>query len=152
MAHELSQAAGYIDWWKDYPYGYLHGDTTPFYIVAMDDYYAKTGDLEFVRASRESLKKAYAWCLSTDEDGDGLMDNAKAGLGALEFGSLTGIRTDIYLAAVWGKACEGMSAAGAAVGDAALSKKAGTDLARAVDAIRPKVLGRGEGPLCPRDR
>lgn len=135
MAHELSQAAGYIDWWNDYPYGYLHGDTTPLYIVAMDDYYGKTGDLEFVRASGESLKKAYAWCLSTDEDGDGLMDNAGAGLGALEFGSLTGIRTDIYLAAVWGRACEGMSRLAAAMGDASLSKKAGADQARAVEAI-----------------
>lgn len=27
MAHELSQAAGYVNWWKDYPYGYIHGDT-----------------------------------------------------------------------------------------------------------------------------
>ena len=136
MAHELSQAAGYIDWWGDYPYGYIHGDTTPFYVVAMDDYHAKTGDLEFVRSSWESLKKAYAWCLSTDEDGDGLMDNAKAGLGALEFGSLTGIRTDIYLAAVWAKACEAMERLARAAGDTALSKKAGADHARAVDALR----------------
>lgn len=32
------------------------------------------------------------------------MDNRKAGLGALEFGSLTDIETDIYLAAVWVRA------------------------------------------------
>jgi hypothetical protein len=136
MAHELSQAAGYIDWWGDYPYGYIHGDTTPFYVVAMDDFYARTGDLEFVRASWESLNEAYAWCLSTDEDGDGLMDNAKAGLGALEFGSLTGIRTDIYLAAVWARACEGMERLARAAGDTALSKRAGADRGRAVDAMR----------------
>jgi uncharacterized protein (DUF608 family) len=74
----------------------------------MDDYYSMTGDVEFVRRSWSSLKKAYAWCLTTDEDDDGLMDNSKAGLGALEFGALTGIRTDIYLAAVWVKACEGI--------------------------------------------
>ncbi|HEX2695417.1 MAG TPA: GH116 family glycosyl hydrolase, partial [Acidobacteriota bacterium] len=136
MAHELSQAAAYIDWWGDYPYGYIHGDTTPLYIVATDDYYAKTGDLEFVRAGWESLKQAYAWCLSTDEDGDGLMDNAKAGLGALEFGSLTGIRTDIYLAAVWAKACEGIERLARAAGDTGLSKKAEADHARAVDALK----------------
>ncbi len=139
MAHELSQSAGYIDWWGAYPYGYLHGDTTPFYIVAMDDYYAKTGDLAFVRASRQSLKRAYDWCLSTDEDHDGLMDNAKAGLGALEFGSLTGIRTDIYLAAVWCEACEGMERLARALGDEALSKEAGTARGRAVDAIERRL-------------
>ena len=35
------------------------------------------------------------------------MDNGKAGLGALEFGALTGIQTDIYLAAVWIRAADG---------------------------------------------
>ncbi len=145
MAHELSQAAGYIDWWGDYPYGYIHGDTTPFYCVAMDDYYAKTGDLEFVRVSWESLKRAYAWCLSTDEDGDGLMDNAKAGLAALEFGALTGIRTDIYLAAVWARASEGIERLARAVGDTALSQKAGADHARAVDTMRRRFWdGQGD--------
>jgi glycogen debranching enzyme len=101
MAHELSQAAGYIDWFKDYPYGYIHGDTTPYYIAALDEYYSATGDLDFIRQSWPSVKTAFEWCLTTDADGDGLMDNSKAGLGALEFGSLTVIQTDIYLAAVW---------------------------------------------------
>ncbi len=108
MAHELSQAAGYIQWFKDYPYGYIHGDTTPYYIVAMHDYYLMSGDQEFIRKSWPSIVRAYEWCLRTDEDGDGLMDNSKAGLGALEFGSLTGIQTDIYLAGVWIRAASAM--------------------------------------------
>jgi hypothetical protein len=29
MAHELSQAAGYVDWFKDFHFGYIHADTTP---------------------------------------------------------------------------------------------------------------------------
>jgi len=135
MAHELSQAAGYLNWWKDYPYGYIHGDTTPYYIVAVDDYYSMTGDIEFVRKSWPSLKKAYAWCLTTDDDDDGLMDNSKAGLGALEFGALTGIRTDIYLAAVWVKACEGIQRLAADMGDPDLVKRAQEDHARALDAF-----------------
>ncbi|MFC2168686.1 hypothetical protein ACFLRW_06840, partial [Acidobacteriota bacterium] len=47
MSHELSQAEGYIDWWNDYHYGYSHGDTTPYYIVAMFDYMQKSGDIDF---------------------------------------------------------------------------------------------------------
>ena len=43
-----------------------------------------------------------------DVNEDGLMDNKKAGLGALEYGALTGIETDIYLAAIWVKACKSM--------------------------------------------
>ncbi len=145
MAHELSQAAGSIDWWKDYPYGYIHGDTTPFYIVAVDDYYSMTGDIEFVRKSWPSLKKAYAWCLTTDEDNDGLMDNSQAGLGALEFGALTGIRTDIYLAAVWTRACESILRLAEAMGDPDLVKRAKNDYARALDAFRSKFWDEENG-------
>ncbi len=125
MAHELSQAAGYLRWWDDYPYAYIHGDTTPYYIAAVDDYLRASGDLAFVRDAWPSLLRAYDWCLTTDEDGDGLMDNRKAGLGALEFGSLTGIRTDIYLAAVWVRAVEAMDRMARAVGDAATAKRVG---------------------------
>jgi hypothetical protein len=56
MAHELSQAAGYIDWFRDYPYGYIHGDTTPYFIAAMDEYYSATGDLDFIRQSWPSSR------------------------------------------------------------------------------------------------
>lgn len=124
MAHELSQSAGvYIDWFGEYHYGYIHGDTTPWYLVAAGDYYRWTGDLEFVQKSWPSLKKAYEWCLSTDQNGDGLMDNNRAGLGALEFGPLTGILTDVYLAEVWVKAVGSMEILAAVVGDAVLASE-----------------------------
>jgi len=104
MPHELSQAAGYIDWWNDYHYGYIHGDTTPYYIAAMYEYVKMSGDTDFIKKSWDSLKTAFEWCLATDTNNDGLMDNKKAGLGALEYGVLTWIETDIYLAAVWVRA------------------------------------------------
>lgn len=96
MAHELSQGAGYIDWFGAYPYGYIHGDTTPFYLAASCEYVRASGDLEYLRASWSSLKRAYAWSLSVDQNGDGLMDNARAGLGSVEYGALTNLATDIY--------------------------------------------------------
>jgi glycogen debranching enzyme len=124
MAHELSQAASYVNWFKDYPYAYIHGDTTPFYIVACGDYLRCSGDVEFVRRSWPSIEKAFEWCLTTDADDDGLMDNRSAGLGALEFGSLTGIQTDIYLAAAWARACFAMERMAGAVGDSSARAKA----------------------------
>jgi hypothetical protein len=136
MAHELSQAAGYLRWWEDYPYGYIHGDTTPYYIVAVEDYFRQTADLAFLKTSWPSLLRAYDWCLKADGDGDGLMDNARAGLGALEFGALTGIQTDIYLAAVWVRANWAMLAMADAVGDRsayAAAEKNGPKAARAFD-------------------
>jgi hypothetical protein len=145
MAHELSQAAGYLRWWEDYPYGYIHGDTTPYYIVAVEDYVRSTGDLEFLKASWPSLIKAYDWCLKTDADGDGLMDNAKAGLGALEFGSLTGIQTDIYLAAVWARANQAMAYLAGAIGDKAAAEAAGKNGARAAKAVDEKFWDKENG-------
>jgi hypothetical protein len=61
MAHELSQAAGYLRWWEDYPYGYIHGDTSPYYIIAVEDYVRATGDLAFLKASWPSVLRAYDW-------------------------------------------------------------------------------------------
>ena len=145
MAHELSQAAGSIDWFKDYPYGYIHGDTTPFYIAAMDDYSQRSGDLEFIRQSWPSLVRAYEWCLTTDGDGDGLMDNRKAGLGALEFGSLTGIQTDIYLAAVWIRAAFGMEELARAVGETNFVRRAAADRKKALASFEARFWDEENG-------
>lgn len=145
MAHELSQAAGYVDWWKDYPYGYIHGDTTPYFIVAAEDLFRTTGDLAWVKKIWPALKRGFAWCRTTDGDGDGLMDNKLAGLGALEFGSLTGIQTDIYLGAVWVRACGAMASLAAAVGDGALSREAGDLEKSARRAFDEKFWDEGRG-------
>ena len=138
MSHELSQAEGYIDWWNDYHYGYIHGDTTPYYIAAMYDYMLKSGDIEFIKESWGSLKKAFSWCLSTDANGDGLMDNKKAGLGALEYGALTGIETDIYLAAVWVRAAMAMQQMAEAVADKTLGRTAAQHFLLAQKAFEEK--------------
>jgi glycogen debranching enzyme len=110
MMHELTQAAALIDWFKDFPYGYIHGDTTPYYLVALWNFLLASGDGDFLRESWPSLKKAYTWCRTTDTDGDGLMENTKAGLGASELGSLrekSGV--DIFLASVGVQAWQAMS-------------------------------------------
>lgn len=138
MSHELSQAEGYIDWWIDYHYGYIHGDTTPYYITAMYDYMQKSGDIDFIKKSWESLKKAYIWCLSTDANGDALMDNKQAGLGALEYGALTGIETDIYLAAVWVRAAMSMQRMAEAVGDKTLDRTSAQQFKQAKKAFEEK--------------
>ena len=145
MAHELSQAAGYVNWFDDYPYGYIHGDTTPYYLAAVYDYFRMTNDLEFVRQSWDSIRRAYEWCLSADEDGDGLMDNKKAGLGALEFGSLIGIQTDIYLAGVWVRAAFAMEKLAVASGEEAAARRAAEDHEKAHLAFEAKFWDEKEG-------
>lgn len=133
MAHELSQAAGYVDWFKDYPYAYIHGDTSPLYITAMFDYYRATGDSDFVKQSWPSIRRAFEWSAGTDEDGDGLMDNAKAGLGASEYGSLTRVQSDIYTAAVWVRALHVLGPLAGAAGE--------ESFADSVEPLRRKAAG-----------
>ena len=101
MAHELSQSDGLIDWWNDYHFGYNHADTSPWYLVAIGDYFRKTGDIEFIKKSWKSIVQAYKWSLSKDSNGDGLMDLKGAGLGVLEFGSLVKIFNDNYTQSLW---------------------------------------------------
>jgi hypothetical protein len=106
MMHELSQGAGYIRWFEDYPYGYYHADTTALYIIGVSDYVNASGDVALARDFWPSIRKAYDYCASTDEDGDGLMDNTKAGLAAAETGSLRSrdVLTDVFLASAWTEA------------------------------------------------
>jgi hypothetical protein len=145
MAHELSQAAGFINWFVDYPYGYIHADTTPFYIIAMYDYYLRSGDGDFIRMSWPSLVRAYEWCLTTDGDSDGLMDNSKAGLGALEFGALTRIQTDIYLASVWIRAAFSLEKLARALGETRFARRAATDCEKALASFEARFWDEKKG-------
>ena len=100
IPHEISQSAGMIKWFEEYPYGFIHADTTPFYIAAVCNYYLQSGDVEFIKELWPTLKKAYQFCVDNDTDGDGILENSKAGLGASELGSLLeNLHQDIYLAA-----------------------------------------------------
>lgn len=119
MMHELSQGAGYIKWFEDFPYGYYHADTTPLYIIAVRDYVRASGDVAFAKDIWPSMRKAYDYCVSTDEDGDGLMDNTKAGLAAVETGALRrrDVLTDVYLGATWVEAAAATAELAAMAGD-----------------------------------
>jgi hypothetical protein len=52
------------------------------------------------------------------------MDNSKAGLGAVEYGSLIGIESDIYLSAVWVRATKVMADMARSIGDKVYEEKA----------------------------
>ncbi|HXH06886.1 MAG TPA: glycosyl hydrolase family 65 protein [Vicinamibacterales bacterium] len=162
MMHELSQGAAYIRWFEEYPYAYYHAETTPLYLVALRDYVRASGDVELARRFLSSIERAFTYCLSTDEDGDGLMDNTRAGLAAVETGSLrrADVLTDVYLAAAW---TDGAAAAAElfALTDHPLATRAQEAHARAraaldrrfadddAQAIRFAVLRDGQGRLEP---
>ena len=141
MMHELSQGAGFIHWFEDYPYGYYHADSTPLYIVAVRDYVRASGDTAFARDFWPSMRKAYDYCVSTDEDGDGLMDNTKAGLAAVETGTLRNrdVLTDVFLGTVWTEAAGAMADL-AAIADPSFAATARAAADKAHAAINRRFL------------
>jgi hypothetical protein len=126
MPHEISQGAGLIDWFGRFPYAYYHADTTPLFISAMADWTRASGEVDRARSLWPSVKKAFDYCRTTDEDGDGLMDNTKAGLAAVETGKLRSrdVQTDVYLAAVWTDAARAASRLARLLGDEAFATEA----------------------------
>ncbi len=101
IPHEVSQSASLIPWFTDYSYPWASADATPLYIVAHADYLRASGDLKFAKESWESIVKAYRFALSTDTDGNGLIENTKAGHGWVEGGRLYPPHEEIYQQGVW---------------------------------------------------
>ncbi len=125
ITHEISQSAGRVRWFEDYPYAFYHGDTTPFWMLAIGELFRASGDTAFVRSLWPNVQKAFRWCVSTVGDA-GLMQNSLAGAGAIEVGDLgVGVKSDIYLAGVWVLALREMGEMADAVGDTALAADAG---------------------------
>ncbi|MEW5981424.1 MAG: glycosyl hydrolase family 65 protein [Acidobacteriota bacterium] len=142
MMHELSQGAQFIRWFEDFPYGYYHADTTPLYILAVRDYVRASGDAAFGKDVWPSLRKAYEYCAGTDEDGDGLMDNTKAGLAAVETGALRrrDVLTDVYLAAVWTEAADAAAEMAALAGDDGFAASSRAAAVKARGALNRRFL------------
>lgn len=140
ITHEISQAAGKIAWFTEYPYAFYHGDTTPFWILAFAEYWRQTADTALVRELWPQLRKAYDWSRATDTDGDGLMENASAGAGALEVGDLQiGIRSDVYMSGVWIAALDRFARMAEAVGERSLADSARGIRATAIRTIESRL-------------
>ncbi|MEJ2186282.1 MAG: GH116 family glycosyl hydrolase, partial [Gemmatimonadota bacterium] len=146
IPHEISQAAGRLPWFKEYPYTYFHGDTTPFWLLACYRYWLASGDDAFLRRHWPQILKAYHWSAATDRDGDGLMENPAAGAGAIEVGGLgEALHTDIYLAGVWVSSLAGMEAMARHMGQPALADSAAAVLKRADDTLEKEFWLDDEG-------
>ena len=125
ITHEISQAARRLDWFDAYPYAYYHADTTPYWMLALEQYWRASGDDELVRELWPAYRRAWEWCLSAETDGDGIIENTVGGLGAVEVGGLgTAIHQDIYLAGIWVAALEGAAALAERVGDRDVAEEA----------------------------
>jgi hypothetical protein len=146
IPHEVSQAAGVLPWFAEFPYAYYHADTTPFWLLALWRQWRASGDPRLVDELWPAATKAWAWCLPHDTDGDGIIENTTGGLGAVEVGAIgEDVHQDVYLAAVWTAAAGAMAEMAAARGEAGLAARARSIEARARASIESRYWIEGAG-------
>ncbi len=139
IPHEISQSAGQIRWFEDYPYPYYHADTTPYWMVALWKYWKASGNDEVLRELWPAYKKAWSWCLTAETDGDGIIENTVGGYGAIEVGGLgEGLHEDIYLAGVWITALEATGELARHFDDRRLADRAGKLRATALHTLNER--------------
>jgi glycogen debranching enzyme len=129
IPHEISQGASFVNWFKDYPYGYASADATPLYIIAMNDYVVGSGDAAFAKEKWESLRKAYEFLKST-YDARGLPQNFGVGHGWVEGGPLLPVKTEYYLSGLGAEALRALANLARATGQEEMSKTLEQDFAK----------------------
>jgi glycogen debranching enzyme len=96
---------------------YDAADSTPLYLLLAARYLAWTGDAETLEREWPRLRRAFEFCLCTDSDGDGLIENTGVGHGWVEFGRLGGHHVSLYLAGIWTAALAGLEVVARTIGD-----------------------------------
>jgi glycogen debranching enzyme len=135
MWHEISQSAGFFNWAKDYPFLYIHVDITFDFLTVLAEYNRTTGDQAFLSRHWPATLKAYQYCLSTLDKGDGLPRVPADKMSGNEQDHLT---DELTLAAAWVKAAHPMSELAASMHDEALSRQAESASLRARESIRSR--------------
>lgn len=108
IPHEISQSAGLVPWFKDYPYPYVSADATPLFILAMNDYAVQSGDVAFVKKKWDNLWRAYQFIRSTYDE-QGLAKNIGVGHGWVEGGPLLPVKNEYYQAGLAVQALNALS-------------------------------------------
>ncbi|HEY3120877.1 MAG TPA: amylo-alpha-1,6-glucosidase, partial [Vicinamibacteria bacterium] len=124
IPHEVSQSAGLLPWFTDYPYPWNAADATPLYVIAQADLWRASGDRAFLERAWDSIVRAWRFTAATDTDGNGLVENTKFGHGWVEGGALYPPHEEIYQQGVWIEASLRLAELADATGDAALAAEA----------------------------
>jgi glycogen debranching enzyme len=117
--HELSQSASVIEWRK-YPYMFVHVELSHDFLDMVADYYAITGDLQFVKQNWTALESAYRYCQSV-LDPDGLPRIPPDKQGNNEQDALS---DELTLSAGWVAASEAYAALATATGRRSAARSA----------------------------
>ena len=149
MMHEYSQSADLPAnllpsalAWANLPYEYAAADSTPLYLLAMQDYVRATGDLAYLKAHWESLQRAYRFERTHDSDGDGVYDNSQ-GTGWVEDWARMP-HQELYLAALDRDATASMAQLATWMGDVTLAAEAKAITAKLTASVEAYSLPNGQ--------
>lgn len=118
---------------------YDAADSTPLFLLLVARYAAWTGDLAFLDRLWPAVLAAYRFCLETDTDGDGLIENHRVGHGWIEHGPLGGLHVTLYNASCWLAALEGLGPVARARGEGDLATELAERAACAREAIARRL-------------
>ncbi|MBI5364179.1 MAG: hypothetical protein HZA53_13445, partial [Planctomycetes bacterium] len=125
IPHEVVLSAHLCDWFEKYPFAFIHGDTTGLWIHACRQFADHTGDPAWLASVWPAIVSASKWIRAQDGDGDGLPDNALAGMGASEVGALREeLATDVHLASASAVALRDVAELARVLGDTAVVEDA----------------------------
>ncbi|HEX6939456.1 MAG TPA: hypothetical protein VF158_08590 [Longimicrobiales bacterium] len=124
-------------------------DASPLYLLLVARTLAWTGDCGFVREQWERVKRAYAFCLSADADGDGPIESTRAGHGGAGPGRAGGGTVTHDGAAIRATAFAELAIAAESIGDQALADDLRARAARARRAADAHVVSLLLGPSDP---
>ena len=96
---------------------YDAADATPLFVVLAGQYLRYSGDTDFIKRIWPNILEAVNYCLGTDTDEDGWIENTGSGHGWVEGGKLFGVHTEFYLAGCWVAALEQAAYIAATIGD-----------------------------------
>lgn len=134
VPHEISQSAGLVPWFKDYPYPYVSADATPLLIIAMNDYAVQSGDLAFAREKWDNVWRAYEF-LRSSYDSNGFAQNAGVGHGWVEGGPLLPVKNEYYHAGLGVEALHSLSNLAALLGKEDVSKQLASEFEKSKPAL-----------------
>lgn len=116
IPHEIPQSATLMKPLAETEFAYASADSTPLYLIAMDDYLTRSGDREFIRQKRAEIEKALAYLRSISDENH-LAKNLGAGTGWIEGGPLFPVHMEIYQASLGVEALKSMSRLELTLGD-----------------------------------
>ena len=122
MMHEYSQTADTVDW-ASLPYPYASADSTPLFVMGMEDYVRASGDLDYLKQHWDNVKRAYAFTRAHTTNG--VYDNTQ-GSGWIEEWIPRKPYQEVYLAALDQQSSDAMARLARLMNDPALAASAAT--------------------------